>query len=84
MKGLAMLFEIKHTITGSILFSLETSSMKLTIEAAVKASANLQYADLRGADLRGADLQHANLQYADLRGANLQFFRDDLWAVLSS
>jgi hypothetical protein len=78
-----MIYEIKHKITGRILFSLETSSMKLTVEAAVKAnadlrSADLQYADLRSADLRSADLRSASLRsadlrYADLRSADLQY-----------
>ena len=44
------LFEIKSRVTGSILFSLETQSLKLTLEAAVKS----------GANLRGADLSSAN------------------------
>ena len=44
-------FEIKHRNTGTILFTMETSSLKLCVDAAVKTGA-----DLRGADLRGADL----------------------------
>ena len=72
-----MKFEIKSYLTGSVLFSLETESMKLCVEAAVKQGAYLQGADLQGADLRGADLQGADLrgaylQGADLRGAYLQ------------
>ena len=64
-----MKFEIKHRLTGSVLFSLDTESLKLCIEAAVKSSADLGGADLRGADLRGADLRGADLRGADLRGA---------------
>ena len=67
-----MRFQIKSYITGSILFSLETESMKLCVEAAVKQRADLRGADLRGADLQGADLQGAYLQGAYLQGADLQ------------
>ena len=67
-----MRFEIKSYITGSILFSLETESMKLCVEAAVKQHAYLQGADLQGAYLQGAYLQGADLRGADLRGADLQ------------
>ena len=61
-----MLFEIKHRLSGSVLFSLKTESLKLCVEAAVKDGANL-----RGAYLRGANLDGANLRGAYLRGANL-------------
>jgi len=67
-----MLFEIKSRATGAILFSLETESMKLCIEAAIKSSANLSSADLRSADLRSADLRSADLRSADLRSADLR------------
>jgi hypothetical protein len=66
------LFEIKNWVSGKILFSLETESLKLTLEAAVKTGADLTGADLRGADLRGADLRGADLRGADLRGAYLR------------
>jgi len=59
-----MLFKIKHRFSGSVLFSLETESLKLCVEAAVKDGANLYGADLRGADLCGADLRGANLRGA--------------------
>ena len=72
-----MEFKITNRFSGSISFSLETESLKLCLEAAVKAEANLLGADLRGANLRGAkllgaDLREANLRGADLRGANLR------------
>ena len=51
-----MLFEIKHRFTGDVLFKLETESLKLCVEAAVKLGADLGGADLRYADLGGADL----------------------------
>ena len=47
-----MLFKIKHRFSGSVLFSLETESLKLCVEAAVKDGADLRGANLRGADLR--------------------------------
>ncbi len=74
-------FEIKSRFSGSLLFSLETESIKLCVEAAVKSradlsgaylgGANLSSADLSGADLRGANLSSADLSGAYLRGANL-------------
>jgi len=48
------LFEIRHRISGSVLFSLETETLKLTLEAAVRGGAYLGGAYLRGAYLRGA------------------------------
>ena len=67
-----MLFEIKNRFSSSVLFSLETESLKLCVEAAVKIKADLRGADLRGADLRDADLRDADLGGADLRGADLR------------
>jgi hypothetical protein len=67
-----MKFEIKSRWTGSVLFSLETESLKLCVEAAVKTKTYLRGADLRGADLQGAYLRGADLQGAYLRGADLQ------------
>ena len=67
-----MLFEIKHRFSGSVLFSLETESLKLCVEAAVKGGANLDGAYLRGAYLDGADLRGAYLDGANLDGANLR------------
>ena len=66
-----MKFEIKSRFSGAVLFSLETDSLKLCVEAAVKSGANLSGADLRGAHLYGADLRGAHLYGADLRGAHL-------------
>jgi hypothetical protein len=62
-----MKFEIKSLWTWAVIFALETESMKLCVEAAVKSGADLRGADLRG-DLRGADLRDADLRDADLRG----------------
>jgi len=67
-----MKIQIKSRYNASVLFALETESMKLCIEAAVKKGADLRGADLRDAYLRGADLRGADLQGADLQGAYLQ------------
>ena len=59
-----MKFEIKSRWSGEVCFSLETESLKLCVEAAVKSGANLSGADLSGADLSRADLYRANLSRA--------------------
>ena len=66
-----MKFEIKSRWSGSVIFSIETKSLKLAVEAAVKSGANLSGADLYGADLYGANLYGANLSGANLSGASL-------------
>ena len=71
--GEYMKFEIKHRLTGNIIFSTETESWKLAVEAAIKSYADLSYANLRSADLRSANLRSANLRYADLRYADLSY-----------
>ena len=79
-----MKFEIKSIITGGIIFELDTSSIRLCVEMAVRngadlTRADLSRADLSSADLYGADLSYANLSYADLSGANLS--RADLYCA---
>jgi hypothetical protein len=64
-------FEIKARYGASVLFSIETESLKLAVELGVRAGADLGGANLYGADLGGADLRSANLRSADLRSANL-------------
>ena len=64
-----MKFEIRNRFSGKILFALETTSLKLCVEAAVGSCADLCGADLRDSDLRGADLGGADLRGAYLRGA---------------
>jgi hypothetical protein len=76
-----MKFKIKSRITGNIIFELDTSSIRLCLEAAVKSGANLSganlsdanlsRANLSDANLSDANLSYANLSYADLSGANL-------------
>jgi len=76
-----MKFEIKHKLTGMVLFSLETDSMKLCVEAAIKnridlrgsdlSGSNLSCSNLRGSDLRGSDLSGSDLSGSDLSGSDL-------------
>ena len=68
-----MKIEIKHRYNDSILFAhdCEENSLKITLQMALKASANLYGADLGGANLRGANLYGADLRGADLGGADL-------------
>ena len=68
--------EIRHRVTGKVLFKAKASTVREAVLAAVKVGAYLSGADLRGAylsgaDLRGADLRGAYLSGADLRGAYL-------------
>lgn len=66
-----MLYEIKHRLTGAVLFSLECGSLKLCVEAAVSARVNLADADLAGANLADANLTRTYLARAYLARANL-------------
>jgi hypothetical protein len=69
-------FQIKSRWTSAVLFEGAFDTMRLCVEASVKAGAylggaHLRDADLRDANLSGADLSGANLGGANLRGANL-------------
>ncbi len=73
-----MKIDIACRFYGSVLFSheCENNTMRITVEAAVKARANLDGAKLAranraGANLAGAYLDSANLAGANLAGANL-------------
>ena len=73
-----MKLSIMSRFSASVIFEFEAdeNSIKITLEAAVKARANLYGANLYGASLdgailRGADLRGANLDGANLRGASL-------------
>jgi len=66
-----MQFEIKSWLDNSVLFSLETESLKLCVEAAIKSGARLDRASLDGASLVGASLDGASLDGARLDGARL-------------
>ena len=65
-----MKIQILSRFNASVLFELEAeeNTFKITLQAAVKASADLGGADLGGANLYGADLYGANLRGADLGG----------------
>ena len=67
-----MKFEFKSRFDLKILFTYEAENIRLALEMAVKARANLGGANLGGADLGGANLGGANLRGANLRGANLR------------
>ncbi len=66
-----MKFEIKHKITGNVLFSLECDSFKLCVEAANLSGVDLDGADFSGADLRGINLDEAILDGVNFRSADL-------------
>jgi hypothetical protein len=66
-----MKIEIRHRDGGGVLFTLETESTKLCVEAAIKSGADLSRANLYGANLSGANLYGANLSGANLYGADL-------------
>jgi len=71
-----MLHQIKHRLTGNVLFSLECASLKIAVEAAVKAHCTLRGSylsgsDLSGSDLRGSDLRGSYLSGSDLSGSDL-------------
>ena len=61
---------------ASILFEHEAkkNSLKITLQAAVKADADLRGANLHGADLRGADLDGEKLVKTPLQLNNLKWF----------
>ena len=69
-----MKIEIKHRYNDSILFAhdCEENSLKITLQMALKASADLGGADLGGANLQGADLNGADLQGAYMSNAKLK------------
>src|SRR3990167_7046001 len=72
-----MKYEINNRFTTELIFSEETTSWKLAVEAAIKSNANLSEADLSKANLFLANLSKANLSEADL-----SIIRNDFWAVL--
>ena len=68
-EGGSVKFEIKSRWDSSVLFSVETESLKLAVELGVKQGAYLRGAYLGGAYLEGANLGGANLGGANLEGA---------------
>jgi len=63
-----MAIQIKHRISGAVMFSLETGNIKLCLQSAVQSGAYLRGAYLSGADLRGAYLSGAYLSGAKVDG----------------
>lgn len=70
-EGAHMRIELKHRITGSVLFSIEADSLRVAVETAVRQKTDLSFVDLYRADLEGADLEGANLKEAYFEEANL-------------
>ena len=78
-----MKFEIKDIRSRLVIFSIETESMKLAVETAVKSNVALSYADLSYTnlsdvnlsytDLSCANLSYTNLSYANLSHVNLSY-----------
>lgn len=66
-----MVFKIKNRWSNSVIFELETESLKSCVEEAVKKQVLLNDADLSGADLSGCYLISAYLDSADLSDADL-------------
>jgi hypothetical protein len=69
-------FQIKHRLTGAVLFEGQFDTMRLCLEAARDRGANLGGANLARANLAraylgGANLDGANIDGAYLDGANL-------------
>jgi uncharacterized protein YjbI with pentapeptide repeats len=66
------LFEIKSRLDAHVIFSLETTSLKLCLEAAVSKKVNLSYSNLRDSDLSDSDLSDSDLSGSDLSGSDLR------------
>jgi uncharacterized protein YjbI with pentapeptide repeats len=66
-----MKIEIKNRWNGSVLFSVEATSMKEAVEVAVKSGSDLSDSDLRGSNLSGSDLKGSDLRGSDLKGSDL-------------
>jgi len=64
-------FQIKKWLSGKVIFEQDADSLRLVVEAAVAAQADLTGAYLKGADLTGAYLTGADLTGAYLKGADL-------------
>ena len=60
------------SVSGAVLFSGNTTLIKVALEMAVRAHINLKGAYLEGAYLEGANLEGAYLEGANLKGAYLK------------
>jgi hypothetical protein len=63
---------IRHRLSGAVLWTGTSETLKAATETAVKTGADLEGANLQGAYLKGADLEGADLKGADLEGAYLK------------
>jgi hypothetical protein len=63
--------QIKHRYSGKVLYECEAANVRICIESALKAGANLSGSDLSGSNLRGSDLSGSDLSWSNLRGSNL-------------
>ena len=61
------LFKIEHRFTGKILFKLETESLRLCVEAAVEAEADLSRANLSRAELSRKDGEKIKIEKIPLQ-----------------
>lgn len=75
-----MKYEIRHRLTGKVLFAAEINceenapdslKKRLAVLWALENGASLEEASLRGANLRGVNLRRVNLRRAYLNGAYL-------------
>ena len=76
-----MRVEIKSRFAGAVLFAAETESMRLAVELAVKARANLARANLVDACLADANLADACLWGTSGNMVEVRSMQVDLWAV---
>ena len=66
-----MIFEIKRTESGMVIFSCEAKTFKECLEKAVSQGVDLSFADLSGQDLSGANLSRAKMIFANLSWSDL-------------
>jgi len=66
-----MNIQIKNRYNSNIIWDGEATNIKDAVQQAVKAAANLSWADLSGAFMPMANLYKANLSGANLSGADL-------------
>ena len=66
------MIEIKHKISGEVLWTVEADTLeRVDLQEAILEGADLSHMLLRNAQLQYADLSDADLSDVDLRGANL-------------
>jgi len=65
------ILQIKHRVTGAVLFEGEYDTIKALVETAVKLGIDLSYADLKYVDLSDTNLKGIKLRYSNLFESNL-------------